>query len=164
MDSGELMETIDALNQGRIRPKRIYVANNSDMRPSQMMKLMSKGCSLPWRVETIADGPISREGALDTVTAKCTSIFVTYFMAGYEPPLDFFVPIDVALYDDLDRFVVLEPLPNSINCMTVLRNFYKQAGGNARKSIVDKAKKISEDQQCQYLVRPVATIVTQLSQ
>jgi hypothetical protein len=158
-----VLETIDALNQGQISPARIYLANNSDMKPSQVMKLMSD-CPLPWRAETIADGPISRDGALDVITAKCTSIFVTYFSAGYKPPLDFFVPIDQALYDDLDKFVVLEPLLNSINGMTVLRTFYKQAGGNARKSIVDKAKKISKEQQCQYLVRPVTQVVTQLSQ
>jgi hypothetical protein len=162
MKPSSVLETIDTLKKGRIVPARIYLANNSDMLPSQIMKLMSKS-SLPWRAESIAGGPLSRDGALDIITAKCTNVFVTYFSAGYLPPLDFFVPIDRALYDDLDKFVVLEPLSDGINGMTVMRQFYKQAGGNARKSIVDKAKKISKDQQCQYLVRPVTEVVTQLS-
>jgi len=163
MEPCTIMETMDALNQGQIRPARVYLINNSDLRPSQIMKLMAD-CPFPWRAETIADGPVEQARALDIITAKCTQIFVTYFAAGYKPPLDFFVPIDVALYDKLDKFVVLEPIPGGINGMTVLRNFYRQAGGNARKSIVDKAKKISEDQKCQYLVRPVTDLVAQLPQ
>jgi hypothetical protein len=162
MEPASVLDTIDALNQGRLTPARIYLANNSNMKPSQIMKLMSKS-SLPWRAESIVDGPLSRDDTLDIATAKCTNVFVTYFSAGYLPPLDFFVPIDRALYDDLDKFIVLEPLSDGINGMTVMRQFHKQAGGNARKSIVDKAKKISKDQKCQYLVRPVTEVVTQLS-
>jgi hypothetical protein len=169
MNPNSILETADALNQGKIRPKRLYLINNSDMLPSQMMKLM-KNCPLPWRTETIAQGNITQSRALDLIVAKCTSIFVTFFAAGYQPPLNFFVPIDQALHDDLDRFVVLEPLPDSINCMTVLRNFYRQAGGmtlpdnRSESHIVDKAKRISEKQKCQYLVRPVTSVVRSLPQ
>lgn len=170
MEPHGVIETIEALNQGNIRPARVYIANNSDLRPSQIMKLMSD-CPLRWSAETMINKePLPRARALDITTAKCTNIFVTYFMAGYKPPLDFFAPIDTALYDNLDRFVVLEPLVDTINCMTVMRQFYKQAGGMTlsdgitESHIVAKAKRISEDQKCQYLVRPVTQIVTQLSQ
>jgi len=162
-EEDDIRRTIHSLNQGQIRPAKLYLINNSTKtRPSQIMKLM-EDCPFPWRAETVTGTQANQDRALDIITAKCTGIFVTYFYAGYEPPLDFFVPMDIALHDNLDRFVVLEPLPDSINCMTILRNFYKQAGGNARTAIVEKAKKISKEQKCQYLVRPVTEIVTQLS-
>jgi len=160
MEQQAVLDTAEALHKGKIRPRKLYLVNNSDMKPSQVMKLMSK-CPLPWRVETVVNGPVSRDRAMDMATAKCTSIFITYFMAGYKPPENFFVPMDVALHDNLDRFILLSPESESINGLTVLRQFHKQAGGSARKSIVEKAKKISKDQQCQYLVRPV-TEITQL--
>jgi len=163
VEATSVLDTLSALNRGDIHPTKVYLANNSILRPSQIMQLM-RNCPFPWRAETLIGQPLEYGRALDMITAKCTGIFVTYFYAGYKPPLNFFKPIDIALYDQLDKFVVLEPLPNSMNGMTVLRQFYKQAGGNARYSIVDKAKKISKEQKCQHLVRPVTHIVTQLSQ
>lgn len=160
---GEIWDTIHELDAGRIKPARVYIANNSDMRPSDVMKVM-KDSPLPWRAETMIEGKCEMWRALDIITKKCTNMFVTYFQAGYKPPSYFFDPIDKALFDDLDKFVLLEPLPGSINCLTVLRIFYRQADGNARSWIWEKAKKISEDQKCQYLVRPVTEVVTQLSQ
>lgn len=159
----QVWDTINALNAGNIRPARVYIANNSDMRPSEVMKFMQNS-PLPWRAETMIEGKCEIGRALDIITKKCTNMFVTYFRAGYEPPTYFFDPIDQALFDNLDKFVLLEPLPGDINCLTVLRIFYRQADGNARSWIWEKAKKISEDQKCQYLVRPVTEIVTQLSQ
>lgn len=157
----DISTTIDALNDGDIKPQRVYLINNGDLLPSQVMKIMSK-CPLPWRTETLSNRPQMCSRALDIITKKCTGIFVTYFNAGYAPPKDFFVPIDVALHDDLDKFILLEPLSDGINGLTVLRQFYKQAGGNIDSPITDKAKRISKEQQCQYLVRPVTDIVTQL--
>jgi len=160
----DILDTIAALDQGNIRPARLYIVNNNSfMRPSQIMNLM-QDCPLPWRAETTMEETCDMMRALDVITKKCTNIFVTYFIAGYKPPLDFFQPIDTALYDNLDRFLVLEPLPDSINGLTVLRLFHKQAGGNARESITAKAKKLTKEQQCPHLIRPVTEIVTQLSQ
>ncbi len=161
MRGNDITTTINALNRCDIKPQRIYLVNNGDLLPSQIMKLMSK-CPLPWRTETLSNRPQTQNRALDVITSKCDGIFVTYFSAGYVPPKDFFVPIDVALHDDLDKFILLEPLNDSLNGLTVLRQFYKQAGGHINSPIVDKAKRISKEQQCQYLVRPVTDIVTQL--
>jgi hypothetical protein len=153
-----IMETLDALKEGGMPPTRIYVANNSDLRPSQIMKVM-ESCPFPWRIETMIENKCSVERSLDVITKKCDSIFVTYFSAGYKPSKNFFKCIDIALYDELDKFICLEPSLGTINGLTVVRLFYKQADGNARSPIWEKAKKISEDQKCQYLVRPVTEIV-----
>jgi len=160
----EILDTVDALNCGEIRPSRVLIANNSDLRPSQLMTTLQK-CSLPWHMETVLE-ECGMLRALDVAIKKCNRMFVTHFRAGYQPPFNFFKPIDTALYDKLDKFIVLEPIPDGhgINGLTVLRLFHKQADGNARSSIVDKAKKICEEQKCQYLVRPVTEVVTHLSQ
>lgn len=163
MEPSAVLDTAEALAESSIVPARLYIANNSDLRPSELMKLL-RNCPLPWRAETMVGDGYKRLRALDLITKKCNNLFVTYFNAGYIPPKDFFDPIDRALYDDLDKFICLEPLPDSINCLTVMRIFYRQADGNARIPIWEKAKKISEDQRCQYLVRPVTKVVTQLSQ
>lgn len=164
MEPSAILDTAWALNDSSgIKPQRLYIANNSEMRPSQMMKLM-KDCPLPWRAETMIEDECTLGRSLDVVTKKCENVFVTYFQAGYKPPLNFFDPIDSALYDELDKFICLEPLPGGINGLTVMRLFYRQADGNARSWIWEKAKKISEDQKCQYLVRPVTELVSQLSQ
>jgi len=158
MQSTDLLDTIEALKQSEIPPARLYIANNSNMRPSQIMLLMAE-CPFQWRAETMLEGKCSIFRSIDIATKKCTNIFVTYFEAGYKPQPDFFTKIDIALYDELDKFVCLEPLPDSINGLTVLRIFTKQADGNARSPIWEKAKKISEEQKCQYLVRPVTEIL-----
>lgn len=162
-DPSTILATADALSKGEIVPTRLYIVNNSEIRASQLIKVL-EDCTIPWRIETIMEPGCTVERSFDIITKKCGAIFVTYFEAGCLPPEDFFKSIDVALYDDLDKFVCLEPIPGTINGLTVLRIFYKQADGNARSPIWEKAKKISEEQKCQYLVRPVTEIVTQLSQ
>lgn len=162
MKPADILTTARALKRGKICPKKLFVINNSNLKPSQLMSTLHQ-CPIPWRMETVIEGegtPMLR--ALDIMTKKCNGIFVTYFVAGHTPDPKFFTNIDSALYDDFDKFVVLHNEDqDDINGLTVLNIFYKQVGGNARKSIVDKALKISEDQECQSLVRPLKQVCPQ---
>jgi hypothetical protein len=175
MKPDDILTTATALKQGRICPQKLYIINNSSLRPSQLMTTLRK-CPIPWRMETVVErGRTSMPRALDIITKKCSGMFVTYFMAGHAPNYLFFSQIDSALYDDLDKFVVLHPEDlwedmgrsgakrgnDNLNGLTVLSIFHKQVGGNARYHIVDKATNISKEQKCPNLVRPLKTICPQ---
>jgi hypothetical protein len=163
-DPRSILDTAHAINDFTgIKPQRLCIANNGEVRPSELMKVL-ESCPIPWHIETMVDPQCSLPRALDLATQKCTNMFITYFRAGFQPPLNFFDSIDQAIYDDLDKFICLTASDEDINGLTVLRIFHKQAGGNARSFIWEKAIKISKEQKCQYLVRPVTEIVTQLSQ
>ena len=99
--------------------------------------------------------------AMDIIAKKSESMFMMFFKAGFEPPTNFLSPIDSYLYDDLKRFLLLEPI-DEINGMVVMRNFYNQANGNVGRSLVEKTKKFCEDQECQYLTMPVTSLVPNL--
>ena len=156
----DVLATAHQLNISTVKPRRLYIINNSETRrPSDIMKAM-KECPLPWRAETIMEDKCSVVRSLDVITKKCTQRFVMYFEAGFLPNCHFIEDIDKALHDDLDKFLVLYPEDDTINGLTVLRVFHKQVEGNARKTIVTKAIDLCEEQQCQYLARPVTQIAT----
>jgi hypothetical protein len=157
----QLRHTLDCLANNTLPPTSVYVVNHrSNIKPSEFISTMQQ-YPFKWRLESILeDCDVGR--ALDITTKKCTGIFVAYFQAGFEVPTEFFASIDTALHDELQRIILLEPVDDQMNGLVVLRMFYGQAGGNNKRTIIDKAKNISEDQECQELVRPITEIVPQL--
>lgn len=147
----ELMLTINSMHKWEIKPARIIVINNSDIRPSQLIASVNQS-TIPWHIETVME-QCGWGRAMHIGMKKTKTMFVAFFCAGQEPPAHFLSYIDSLLYDKLERFIVIKPYDEKGNGLVVLRNFYKQAGGNNEKNIVDKAIDISEVQECPYLVR-----------
>ena len=162
MEPQDIVKTVHAISSCDHRPKKIYVANNSSLRPSRIFYALAQ-CNMPWYSETVLEEDCTMMRALDLTQPKCTEMFITYFKAGFVPPQDFFSSLNAALYDRLDKFILLKPI-DDLNGLVVHRVFQKQAAGNARSSIVEKVEKISKEQKCQHLVRPVTEIVPQLLQ
>jgi len=167
-DANSIMETIHALNECDIKPKRVFIISNSEYKPSFFMNLLQDS-PLPWNAEINCEGDSNliigeykdvKLRSLDIITKKCKSMYIVYFNAGFKPYPTYFNGIDSLLYNDLDRFIMLKP-DDDINGLTVMRIFHKQAAGNARKTILEKAETISKEQQCQSLVRPLKDLLPQ---
>lgn len=159
MNPEDLVETINSLKNGVIQPKRFYVANNNCCTPGQLMKIM-RSVSAPWRVENITE-EASVGRALDLVIKKCQSMFVMCLISGTTVNPDLLSQISSALYDDLDKFLILKPEKDTIDGLTILRTIHGRVGGNFTKPIYEKTENIAKEQECQYLVRPLTEVVTQ---
>lgn len=158
----DLKKTCGSIRENSLLPEKIYIANHTTYKPSTLLMLMQDLSFLPWRIETILEESSGVFRVLDIVSKKCESIFTTYFEAGFEVPSDFFSSLDKFVNDELKKFILLEPITGSINGLTVMRLFYYMAGGNKGHTIIEKAQKISEEQECKYLVRPVTEVITSL--
>lgn len=173
MDPNDVIVTMNALSNCNIQPKRVYIVNTSDVKPSQFVRLFNASAPLPWRMETTVED-CDPMRALDIISKKCESMFMVYFTAGYQPHPEFFDGIDSALYDELDKFIAIEPLDyrpgtaqkieSLINGLVVMRVFYKQVGGCARSFIVEKTRRICEEQECPTLLRRGSELISQPSQ
>lgn len=153
-----LAKTITSIESMQLGPRRLYVANNGMVKPTEMFKWAVDNINMPWRVENVFTEETDKIRATDTVSDKCPNIFISLFKAGFEVPTDFLACIDKALYDNLDRFVYLSPI-DDINGLTVMRQLYNTLRGSKYGPIQEQVEELCQQQQCPLMMRPVTTIV-----
>lgn len=138
----EVLKTVRSLAGQTPNPAVTVVITGTAPRPSEVMAALKKefGRGLNWNVrlqaERLRDGnPVGRGRAIDSVVNELRpsdAQFYGVFDAGSEVPPGLLAEIDVALNDQLERFVLLiqsEGLPGIGPVVSVRHHHY--LGGNA---------------------------------
>jgi len=150
--------TIDGINHMNLKPKKVYFINNQMCKPSQIMPLLTSECHVPWHMELLIIQPENKLRALDSIALKQANRFITVFVAGFVPPVDYLDCIDKALHDKLERFVLLTPV-DEINGLAYMRTLHATLHGSQYSSIIEQTQQLCEEQKCPSMIRPVTQIV-----
>jgi len=156
-DYTQITRTVESIRDMELKPIRVYFANQMCY-PSEFLKWVNQNIhDLPWRIETITQPQIDAR-AIDFVAEKCTGMYISIFRAGFEIPADFLSAIDTALYDNLERFLYLEPAED-INGLTYMRQLHKTLVGNKYGPLKEQLKELCLSQNCPNMIRPLKAIV-----
>jgi hypothetical protein len=71
----DITNTLNSLKECKIKPKNVFIINNSNLRPSQIMSVV-KDFPIKWRIETIIQENANIYEAMDIVAKKCKSMFI----------------------------------------------------------------------------------------
>jgi len=154
----EIACTVDSIKKMSIQPIRIYFANDHMERPGKFTLWVQENVELKWRVESVLTEYDNFLRAIDAVSDKCQSRFVSVFRAGFQVPPNFLQELDIALHDRLERFVYLTPI-DDLNGTTFIRNIHSLLKGNKYGMMAEQIKKLSEEQQCPEMIRLVQELV-----
>lgn len=156
----ELSKTLDSIKA--MHPEyqfKIYFLNDGLSTPGKFLVWANERLQdIPWRAEFLLEETKDILRAVDAVSEKCTNRFIAFFRAGFIVPVDFLKCIDIALHDNLQRFVALSPI-DDINGMLVSHRINKILCGNKHAPVLTQIKELCEEQQCHHMLRPVTEIV-----
>jgi hypothetical protein len=82
-------------------------------------------------------------------------------MSGNIAHKDLFYNLNKVLYDELKKVIMVLPKNENDIQMLVLKHFYSTFRGNKDKTIVKKAKEISEEQKCPHLIMSMSQLLEQ---
>jgi len=155
--------TLDSLTKGKIKPTTIIFCDNQNIRPSTFRNWIQGRCiKTSWRTEHIReDADFNR--CLDLCMKKASGLYVGIFNAGFIVPEDFISSLDIALNDDLERFLYLEPCDIHNNGIVVHKAVNKIERGNLNTPLIEKLRMKVTKQECQYMIRKVTEIVPSMT-
>ena len=173
----DIEKTVISLINQNLQPRKLIVANNSPLKPSKLVSLgkdFSVNLLFPkqggesktyWKIEQIKEDKASFSRCVDIAIKGVSANEQNYycsFVAGFQVPKDFIHKIDVALNDDMKRFLLLTAQGNNGQVAQV--HMHKSIQGNYTKPFLDKMKTVTEEQKCPQLIQKVTDIVPSMIQ
>jgi hypothetical protein len=162
----ELKRTLDSIKSMSLKPYNIILLNDGMSTLPEFLTWVDKQLQgMRFRTEFIIEQQPNILKALDIGIEKSKSSFVATFSAGFSIPTDFLKLIDKAIYDDLERFVLLKSIsPTNINGMVVMRKLFTTLSGNKYRPLLEITEALCKEQKCLHMIRPVAEIVPAMSE
>lgn len=159
----DLQPMLKSITEMTFKPSDVHVQFRTAgaVRPVaalQMLKDYLCPHSITYRIDYILEENATDLRIADIAYKKIKRSYFATFADGFKIPSDFIDTIDKALNDRLERFLLLKPI-DGINGMVAQTRITKQIGGNNEDAVFNKLERVAEDQQCQYLVRPVSDII-----
>jgi len=140
-DISKICTTVNGLLGQVLRPTVITLTRHpeSSLHISKLVRWFRNymdNKNIEWRVEAIPaqTGENIRNDCLDAAIRRNKANFYSVWCAGFKPPKEYHKSIDNAFFDNLDRFVMLEPY-NDINGLFVQNDVHKRAHGNTPTAI-----------------------------
>jgi hypothetical protein len=156
--------TVDSLSRGKIKPTTITFCDHKNIKPSTFRKWVEGRCNkMGWRAEHIREPKSDFLRCVDICMKRVKTQFVSVFSAGFKVPEDFISSLDIALNDDMERFLYLEPIDGK-NGMVVQRVVSKNYRGNAVNPLLEKLREESLEQECPEMVRKITELVPSMDQ
>lgn len=154
----DAQRTVESLKKGSVKPNRVIFLTYPHIKPSEFFH-WAHTLGVPWQFEIIMGKKSSHLGYVELATKKSKTTYFSLFYAGYEPPENFLYCIDSFLNDQLQRFLALKGLENG-NGYVLQRNAIKLVhGGIDELDYIERLEKLAEEQECQYLIKPVEEVI-----
>lgn len=157
-----LQKTLASITHMSDKPQVVSVQfKNNKVRPSEALEILKfflEIHNVKYRIDYILESDASDMRVVDIAYKKLDRPYFAVFKEGFDIPTDFIKEIDSALNDDLERFLLLEPV-DGINGLVAQTRITKQIGGSNEDLVQNKLKRVAEKQKCQYLVRPVTSLI-----
>ncbi len=142
-DIMKLQATISSVSKMKIKPHKVCIQfKNNKIRPGSALNLIGgyfDPQKIEYRIDYILENDAIDIRIVDIAFKKIPQSYFCVFEAGFEIPADFIDAIDIALNDDLERFLMLLPI-DKINGMVAQTRVTKQIGGSNDDWIIDGTK------------------------
>ena len=148
-DLADVTTTMRQLEDSLIGPRKVILVNcNREIGLSRLLTWASEQLDISWSIEQFMQGD-NYTLAIDTAVKKVKTRWFWYMDAGFKPNIYTLYNTNKLINEDLEQAVVFY----DENSVLGLCNFYMLAGGSKEDAIQNKAKRIAEKQNKQYLVR-----------
>lgn len=127
----QILEMINFACSEKIQPNQIIIANNSDMRPSELLEVFDN-CSTKWRIETITEKDCTKDRSIDIVAKKCDGMFIVFMDTKNKMKL--IDKIDNLINEKMKKLLCIDNV-------CVHRTLFNELRGNFEINIFEKIKK-----------------------
>jgi hypothetical protein len=153
-------KTTDSLAFNKLKPNNVIYCDHKNIKPSTFRKWAEGRCTkMGWRAEHIRESNADALRCIDICMKRSKAMYVAVFKAGFVVPDDFISQLDVALNDELERFLYLTPYEDDVNGMVLQKIASKNFHGNRENPLIDKLRKKALEQECPEMIRPVTDLV-----
>jgi hypothetical protein len=137
-----LIRIIDSIcNQTKQFSEVIFCAN-PEVQPSKIMKLLNdKKVTFKWSIRHILDSEYIGDVSINVAMQKTNCIYMSVFTSDFIIPNKFVEEIDIALNDDMQRFLLLEPIDSKNNGLTFQSFIFNSLRGNEEAVLDDDSEK-----------------------
>lgn len=158
----DLITTIKSINEQTEPVNKAIFINFAGINPIEFSRI-KHSIKVPYVMEYMVEPPKTgtdgkfdydktKERAVDYAAKKMKASHFTVWDAGYELPKDYVENMNVVLFKNLERMVLLLPDVDKQGMFTSLYVF-KAVGGNAGFNYIDRIKQLSEKQECPQLIK-----------
>ena len=144
----------NVLYNSRLLPREIIYINHTDYKISTIktlcQKLPTNYSYIKWSLETIIDADTTRDAAIDITSTKIKTPYFMSINADSNITTDLLSDLDVALNDNLDKFVIAT---NHRDIFFVNTTLFKTVGCNLEKPALEKITNILTEQDSLYLLK-----------
>lgn len=150
----KLRKTQEVIYTGVLLPKEIIYVNHTDHKISLIKNICEKTKStytyIKWSVENIVDPDIKRDAAIDLTVTKVKTPYLLIVNCGTDIPKNLLSNFDIALNDNLDKFIAAVNDEQSI--VFIQTTIFKTLGGNLEKPAIEKLTNVLTEQNATYLL------------
>ena len=180
-----LAQTMKDIDTGIVGPGEIVVINNCGIKPHNfVMRLRNRVKKLDikckWKMDYILENDLRTEEvlneAIESVVKTSKNHYISIFFDGDKVPENYLSDIDSAINDQLLKFIALYPEnKESLSGMFFQKLSCSIVGGkeqesqteteeevNVKINFLENLIKLSEQQECQELIKPLSSVVKNL--
>ncbi len=111
-----LKKTIQSIVDQELSFYEVIFCISSNIKPSEIMSLINElKCTFKWSIKQIVDEYWVGSKALNVAVQKSKSTYFALFKMGFVIPKTFVKEIDVAICDDMKRFIILKAIDEDGN-------------------------------------------------
>lgn len=158
----DLVKTARSVNEQTEPVNRIIFINFAGINPIEFSRIKPE-LKTPYVMEYMVEPPKknqkgefdyakTKERAVDYASKKIKVSHFTVWDAGHQLPKDYVEKMNITLFKNLERMVLLLPDEEGQGLLTSLYVF-KSLSGNVDENYVDKVTKLSERQECPQLIK-----------
>lgn len=120
----------------------IFCTSSSDVKPSDIIKIINENkCSFKWTIKQIVDDYWLGSRSINISVQKSKSTYFAIFNCDFNIPNKFVEEIDIAICDDMKRFIILEPIDDKGNGALFQTYAFNSLRGNEEAFIEEEENK-----------------------
>lgn len=111
-----LTKTIKSISEQEMPFCEVIFCISSNIKPSEIISIINNlKCTFKWSIKQITDEYWIGSRSVNVAVQKSKSTYFSLFNSGFIIPKEYVKQIDVAICDNLERFVILEPIDTQNN-------------------------------------------------
>ena len=137
-----LKRIIQSISDQNVKFSEIIFCTNKTVKPSDIISILNDlKCKFKWNIKQILDDYWLGSKSINVSVQKSKSTYFCLFDSNFIIPNEFVEQIDVAICDEMKRFIILEPIDSNGNGATFQTYAFNALRGNEEAFIEDSEKR-----------------------
>lgn len=146
-DVASIITSVKCAHNQLIKPSRlIIVVQDLAFSYKELYDSIAAISDIPFIIVKMVDPEADVATCIDTAVSKCSAMYYTLWVAGFDIPIDYLSKLNFIINDELKQFSMIEYEADELNGFTVQTQLHKILDGNINAWIGEKIKFIAEQQ------------------